>query len=229
MKNGKKSQLVLIDSGTGGINTACSLYKRGYRISLKVVCDTLFFPYGKKEESRLKERIEKIIKKYNDGEVVIACNTAGSLFPHFLSPIQPIKRFIEKNQSKKIAVIATELIKKKGVYKYQHTKIYSSQRDIIQIENGRNKIFLPKRITQDKDILILGCTHFDIKEVISKDKIATVSSADLLAEEIAKRYQLKKENNPCIEILYTGKLTLGILNKILELEEAKIIIRKEEV
>lgn len=112
---------MVFDSGVGGLSIATAIKDILPSVSLVSVMDNGAFPYGKKDEEELIDRIEslliKLLDKFRCDMVVIACNTASTvvlpkLRSRFLIPIvgvvPAIKPASKLSKTKSIGILATE-------------------------------------------------------------------------------------------------------------------------
>ena len=61
-----KDQIVVIDSGLGGLNIFNTLIKQYPNENYIYVADEEYFPYGTKDKYLLSERVQKIIEHFKD-------------------------------------------------------------------------------------------------------------------------------------------------------------------
>ena len=112
-----------MDSGVGGLDTLSSLIVQNPGHNYFYIADLQFFPYGKKDENQIRERLRSLIIQLASKKldaVVLACNTATSVaidylkeqFPDiFFVGIEPclnIKTTIPGYENKKLACIVTQ-------------------------------------------------------------------------------------------------------------------------
>lgn len=114
------SNVLIFDSGVGGLSVYQEVYKKMPFNRYYYVFDNALFPYGILDERDLIKRVNKIIKhcvdKYEIDLVIVACNTAStialeSLRKKILIPIVGVVPAIKTasiiTESKSIALLAT--------------------------------------------------------------------------------------------------------------------------
>ncbi len=116
------SKTVLVfDSGAGGLTIAKEILRRDLNIDLHYLADDAFFPYGKKQDQLLSERIIVVISQAITNSlpdiIVIACNTASTLaltalrsqFPNieFIGVVPAIKPAASTSKTGHIGILAT--------------------------------------------------------------------------------------------------------------------------
>lgn len=190
----KKSYILFIDSGIGGLST---LYETIKVLNNNYIyfADTKFVPYGSKKVSFLHKRLSEIIvkmrKKYDIKIVVLACNTATTTSIKFLRKkfpslkiigTEPAVKVAIDNGFKKPAVIATPQtirhLKARFKFKFKTiscpalaTCIENNLTSNTLLNNFKlNKILYNLTITtQNNDCIVLGCTHYTfIKDKLSR-------------------------------------------------------------
>ncbi|SMF21152.1 glutamate racemase [Pseudobacteriovorax antillogorgiicola] len=116
----QKRQVLVIDSGVGGLTVAKEIMALIPNASIAYFADHGYFPYGDKDEAwlvnRLVDLLRKGITRFNPDVLVIACNTASTtVLPHlrqrFSRPIvgvvPAIKPASQHSQKKQIGLLAT--------------------------------------------------------------------------------------------------------------------------
>jgi glutamate racemase len=114
-------QLLVFDSGFGGLSVARALDKAMPLVNMTYLADHALFPYGNLSEEALIARVESLLsqalKMSHYDAVVIACNTASTialkaLRAAFTLPIvgtvPAIKPACETTKSKMVSVLATK-------------------------------------------------------------------------------------------------------------------------
>lgn len=112
---------LIIDSGVGGLSVASAARVALPELNIAYVADNAWFPYGKRSEAALIERLVHLVEhslRISPGDaVVVACNTASTvvldaLRSQFNVPIvgvvPPIKTAGEVSQSRVVGLLATE-------------------------------------------------------------------------------------------------------------------------
>ncbi len=112
--------IIIYDSGIGGLSIAREIRRTVPDARLSYACDNAFFPYGDKEQTWLKERIttyvQNIVHTTSVDALVVACNTASTLalahlreiydFP-IIGVVPAIKPAAEQSATQDIIVLAT--------------------------------------------------------------------------------------------------------------------------
>jgi glutamate racemase len=113
--------LLVFDSGLGGLTVAREVSKARPDARLVYAADDAFFPYGRKDEPELVERViavmADLIAGHRPDVVVVACNTASTLvLPQlrkrftvpFVGTVPAIKPACAGSLSKLVSVLGTE-------------------------------------------------------------------------------------------------------------------------
>jgi len=113
--------ILLFDSGLGGLTVLREIAKARPDARLIYVADDAFFPYGRRSEPALVERVvavmNELIGTHAPDLVVIACNTASTLvLPHlrarfktpFIGTVPAIKPACAASVSRVVSVFGTE-------------------------------------------------------------------------------------------------------------------------
>ena len=175
--------ILLIDSGSGGINILKECVKVAPRCNFLLFCDAYNIPYGSKTKQELISITEKNLNKINQffkfDIVILACNTLTATvldemrkkFPNiiFIGTVPAIKPAILENEEKDILLIATEATIKnnKLIKKYENSEItFLPLNDLAVLidENLDNldviKPYLKEKIDKRFKAIVLGCTHY---------------------------------------------------------------------
>jgi glutamate racemase len=113
-------QLLIFDSGVGGLSIFQEVIKHSNNVNCYYLSDNAYFPYGELGEkqliSRLTELLDKFVKMYPVDMIVIACNSASTvalkaLRLHFSIPVigvvPAIKPASLKTRNNVIGLVAT--------------------------------------------------------------------------------------------------------------------------
>jgi glutamate racemase len=113
--------ILLFDSGLGGLTVFREVVKARPDARFVYVADDAFFPYGRKAEPELVERVlavmGEIVAAHDPALVTVACNTASTLvLPHlrarfsvpFVGTVPAIKPACAGSVSKLVSVLGTE-------------------------------------------------------------------------------------------------------------------------
>ena len=183
-----KDQIVVIDSGLGGLNIYNTLVNKYPNENYIYVADEAYLPYGTKTKEFLTKRVESIINHFKDSKaIIIACNTASSVLPFMEKKYDNVVGIIELtanhassiNQKGSILVLATNLTIELGEYQ-KYIKL--NNKESIPVKGSdfvtlvENKQTMDDKIYHDEaiklienklsgyigmfDTFICGCTHF---------------------------------------------------------------------
>lgn len=211
----------MFDSGVGGLSVYKEIKKKLPNQKIIYVGDTKRFPYGSKaKETIIQASIECInfLISKNVSQIVIACGTATSQALETVKniykiPIEgiisPTVRYINKNNYKRVGVIATRGTIKSNAWEENIKKVNSK----INVFNKACPLLAPMaeegwidneiaRLTvkeylkdfENLDALVLGCTHFPLFEDIIKEYMPNtdiINTGKIIADEMAE-----EQNNP---------------------------------
>lgn len=206
----------MFDSGVGGLSVYKEIKKKLPNQKIIYVGDTKRFPYGSKaKETIIKASIECInfLISKNVSQIVIACGTATSqaldtVKNIYKIPIEgiisPTVRYIEKNNYKRVGVIATRGTIKSNAWEENIKKANSK----VEVFNKACPLLAPMaeegwtnneiaRLTvkeylkdfENLDALVLGCTHFPLFEDIIKEYMPNtdiINTGKIIANEMAE-------------------------------------------
>ena len=180
----------LFDSGVGGLSILKDLIP--YSSELVYFADTLHLPYGEKTEEELKgycTQIQKFLLSQSVDSIVVACNTASTLFikdSHYkniplFNIITPTVDSALALNPKKIGILATPFTVSSKVYpkllseNIKFENIYQQEAPLLADKIEKNilsldqclpllKKYLNPLIEKNIDTLILGCAHYSFLE-----------------------------------------------------------------
>lgn len=214
----------IFDSGLGGLTVLKVLAQKFPHESFCYLGDIARLPYGNKSPETIRRyglQILKFLKGQNVKALIIACNSASTVFlgEHefeglpLLNVIEPGAKAALKLTQDKIAVLGTSATIRSHAYAETIKKL-SAQTQVLEqacplfvslVEEG----FVDDPITtqvaerylseikkENIQTVILGCTHYpvlkpDLRKVLG-DKVNLVESGDVLAEQLEYLMQLNK-------------------------------------
>lgn len=172
----------VFDSGIGGLTVLKSLLDRFPNNEYIYYGDTKNVPYGNKSIEQLKEFSENIINFLLNKDVdiiVIACGTISSNLSNYLKNkysieiidiITPTINYLNNSNYNKVGVIATTNTIKSNIFinnVYKDVKQVECPQFVPIIENKKYEdldyyfdLYLSN--LKDRDIVVLGCTHYPI-------------------------------------------------------------------
>lgn len=201
--------VLLIDSGSGGINILKECVKVVPKCNYLLFCDAKNIPYGNKSKQELIEITENNLNKIYDffkfDIVILACNTLTATvldemrlkFPNitFIGTVPAIKPAILENEGADILLIATEATIKnnKLINKYKDSGITFLPLNKLAVlidENLDNinciRSYLAENLNSKFKAIVLGCTHYKAVEPLLKDLFPNVKIYDS-ANGVARR------------------------------------------
>ena len=181
--------IVVFDSGLGGLTILKALQKRLPAESFFYFADHAFFPYGARENNEIQQRvlnIARFFEKHSAKAFVIACNTASAAAANVLREkltlpiiaVEPaVKPAVVYSKNNVIAILATPATIKSERFLNLVKKYQADKKIILQacpnlaavIENAKAN---PKALQQElekllpplaqelPDVVVLGCTHY---------------------------------------------------------------------
>ncbi len=219
-----KNPIGIFDSGIGGLSVVRQIKKVLPNESIIYLADKANFPYGEKTPEQIRKLSEKNVKWLLIQKVkliVVACNTATVNTISLLRQKFPLTSFVgmepaakpAARESKKGIIILSSpratkskqlyyLIKKyvKGVKVFnigslELVQAVEEQWNSSKIEITLKKL-IPRKILNQADILVLGCTHFplikdQIQKFVGKD-IKVIDSGEAVAKRVKAVLEEKK-------------------------------------
>lgn len=234
----------VFDSGVGGLSILSACLNHLPSESYLYIADSAYAPYGDKSDEMIRERVLEIVSyliEKGAKAIVIACNTATAAAvkecrEQFSLPIigvEPgLKPAIEKSQSKRVGVLATQYTVTSQKFKRLVSKLKPHAETITAlgcpglvelIENPNSsrqalckllKPYIDQFEASDIDTLALGCTHYGFVEkeisALFKKPVNVIDTSFSIALEIERRlsqHKLLSLSNTTgqVEILTTGK------------------------
>ena len=183
--------VLLIDSGSGGVNILLECLKVCPYANFLMYCDNANLPYGDKSKKTLIEltlqNLKNIQKFFKFDIVVFACNTLTSacieecrkMFPNieFIGTVPAIKVATAKYEENEIVVLATGVTLKHNKLIAKHPRVRTLEMKTLAslIDENLDNLTVCEdylqKILQDVDAkaLVLGCTHYvAVKDILIK-------------------------------------------------------------
>lgn len=220
----------VFDSGIGGLTVLKRLIDKYPNNEYIYYGDTKNIPYGDKTIDELKvlasNIVEFLIEKQVD-MIVIACGTVSSNLRDYLKEkynvkivdiISPVINYLNNSEYEKIGVIATNATINSKIFSRSINKDIKEvacpmfvpiieSNNFSELENSLN---LYLNDLKDRDIIVLGCTHYPIiKDDINKylnNKIKLLNMAECICD-------ITNEGKSSIE-LYFSKIDNKLENNI---------------
>lgn len=204
----------ILDSGTGGENTARELRRLGSSADVLLYLDREHAPYGERSEEELIPLIERgieTLKERGAKRVLLACCTASSAYAR-LSPsareisipiIEPIARHaLRVSRGGKIVLMATERTILSGEFSRllgDRLALSIPAPQLVRLIDGgardgcstqEVKEYLEELLSPMKEleasVLILGCTHFSSLALKIRQTLAELTKNKILIADSAK-------------------------------------------
>ena len=175
-------KVLLIDSGSGGVNVLVECVRVAPFFDYLLFCDNANLPYGDKTGKQLFEitrnNLKKIYKYFKFEIVVFACNTLTAICVEqcrkefsdivFIGTEPAIKPALAKYKEDEILLLATEgtiknckLLKKHPNIRKKAMPTLASQIDHNLDELETLKVFVRNELSERKEkAIVLGCTHY---------------------------------------------------------------------
>lgn len=194
--------IVLVDSGIGGLTLLKRLIKAYPHVTYRYYADNAYHPYGDMDARELKEHLELLCNTFftqGASAVILACNTASTtalthLRKHISAPIFGVKPFLSPPYSRTLITCTPLTADSSTVKKYvkNGASVYANARLAKMIEEvapdfDKLEPYLIKELSPFKvDRVSLGCTHYVyLKDVIERITGAqTTDGYDKLLKEI---------------------------------------------
>lgn len=225
-----KQSIGIFDSGLGGLTVLKVLAQKFPDESFTYLGDIARLPYGNKSPETIRKygnQILKFLKDQNVKALIIACNSASTVFLGedlfegipLLNVIGPGSRAALKISSdKKIAVLGTSATIRSHAYETTLQNLDSSVEVLEEacpllvplVEEGfvQDPItemvlerYLKKVKQQNFKTVILGCTHYPVLrpdlQKVLGPDVRLVESGEVLAEQISKLYVSGDIPKPC--------------------------------
>lgn len=212
--------VLLIDSGSGGVNILKECVKVCPYSNYLLYCDHENLPYGEKSKSELLELTEKNLQKIHSffkfDIVIFACNTLTATCIDemrerykditFIGTVPAIKPALNEFEEKDILLIATKTTIKnnKLIGKYRDSKMKFKALNALAplIDEHLDELdmlcpYLKRQLSGNFKALVLGCTHYSavnnlIKQI--KPNIKVYDSANGVARHLLSFIQDRTVN-----------------------------------
>ena len=201
--------VLLIDSGSGGVNILKECVKVSPYCNYLLYCDHENMPYGEKSKAELIEITEKNLQKirsfFKFDIVIFACNTLTATVIDemrekyknitFIGTVPAIKPALNEFEEKDILLIATKTTIKNnkliGKYRDSEIRFKALSRLAPLIDEHLDELdliypYLKRQLSGDFKALVLGCTHYTAVEKIIKEIKPNVKIFDS-ANGVARR------------------------------------------
>lgn len=201
--------VLLIDSGSGGVNILKECVKVCPYSNYLLYCDHENLPYGEKSKAELIEITEKNLQKIHSffkfNIVIFACNTLTATVIDemreryknitFIGTVPAIKPALNEFKEKDILLIATKTTIKNnkliGKYRDSEIKFKALSKLAPLIDEHLDELdliypYLKRQLSGDFKALVLGCTHYKAVEKIIKEIKPNVKIFDS-ANGVARR------------------------------------------
>lgn len=228
----------IFDSGLGGLTVLKTLSQNFPQESFCYLGDIARLPYGNKSPETIRKyglQIFEYLKKQNVKAIIIACNSASSVFMEdsefegipVLNVITPgTEAALRMSKNHKIGVMGTSATIRSGAYskcirdKNAQIEVTSEASPLLVplVEEGWRdeevtklvlKKYLAPFMQAGVDTLILGCTHYPVlKEQIlsvTQNQMYLVESGEVLSETLKGLFE-QGRLRPC----HSGKGKLNI-------------------
>lgn len=212
----------IFDSGLGGLTVLKTLTKYFPQESFCYLGDIARLPYGNKSPETIRKyglQIFEYLKNQNVKALVIACNSASSVFMEdkefqglpVLNVIGPgTEAALAKTKNLKVGVLGTSATIRSGAYQHcliqgnPQVKVISQASPLLVplVEEGWKdeevtKLVLAKYLApfqaERVDTLILGCTHYPVlKDQIAQimgPGVGLIESGEVLSRKLSHLFQ----------------------------------------
>lgn len=221
-------KVLLIDSGSGGINILKECVKVAPYCDYLLYCDNKNLPYGNKTKEQLLQitfkNLENIYKFFKFKIVIFACNTltctclqeCRDKFKNiiFIGTVPAVKPALEKFDEKDILVLATKTTLEHNQLIKSHKNLQTLYLPTLAKDIDKNLSNLNLLKPKLKKILlgytakavVLGCTHYKAVEKQIKSILGNVQVFDS-ENGVARRLEsflLEKKINYQVQIMLSG-------------------------
>lgn len=201
-------KVLLIDSGSGGVNVLLECIKIAPYCDFLMFCDNANLPYGNRSKSELVSitlnNLKNIQNFFDFDIVILACNTLTSTVIEecrnefegvvFIGVVPAIKTALKEFESKDILVLATKATIENNALIKENSGLQLKAMDTLASDidkNLDNVSVLEKSLEMDLQgvsakAIVLGCTHYvAVRDILQKIfPLAKIYSSE---EGVAKR------------------------------------------
>lgn len=190
--------VLLIDSGSGGINILKECVNVCPHCNYLLFCDSINLPYGTKSKEELieitKSNLEKISTFFRFEIVIFACNTLSATVLEemreiyknitFIGTVPAIKPALLEFKEDEILIIATPTTVKNNILIKKHKVKTLALEDLaVLIDENLDNLnvledYLKKNLQGDFKAIVLGCTHYTALKKLLKDIFPSVKIFD---------------------------------------------------
>lgn len=232
----------VFDSGIGGLTVLRRLIDKYPNNEYIYYGDTKNIPYGDKSIDELKVLASNIVDfliSKNVDMIVIACGTVSSNLSDYLKEkysvkivdiISPVINYLNNSEYEKIGVIATNATINSKVFSKSLNKDIKEvacpmfvpiieSNNLSELENSFNTYL---NDLKDRDIVVLGCTHYPI----IKDEISDYLGNNIKLLDMAECISdITNEGKASIE-LYFSKIDDKLINNVNSILGKKVMQKK---
>lgn len=230
--------ILLIDSGSGGVNILKECVKVVGSGNFLLFCDNKNLPYGSKSKAQLQkitlENLKKIYTFFKFDIVVLACNTLSctclekcrEVFPDkiFIGTVPAIRPALESFKPKDILVLATQTTIKHNILINKNPQVLTRSMPNLACEIDENLDNLSVLETDlraelekySPKAVVLGCTHYKAVESLLKkifgNSLQIFDSANGVARRL-KSFVGADENSKSLQVQIMVSANDEILQK----------------
>lgn len=217
-----KQSIGIFDSGLGGLTVLRVLSQKFPEESFCYLGDIARLPYGNKSPETIRKyglQILKYLKEQNVKALIIACNSASTVFlgenefegVPLLNVIEPgSQAALNVSHDKKIAVLGTSATIRSHAYEMtlkrmdQEVEVTEQACPLLVplveegfVEDPITEMALERYLKDIKEkkigTIILGCTHYPVLKAdlqkVVGDKVHLVESGEVLADQISQLFK----------------------------------------
>ncbi len=222
--------VLLIDSGSGGINILKECVRVAPQCNFLMFCDDKNLPYGNKTKEQLQaitlQNLRDVRRFFKFDIVVLACNTltctcidiCRATFPDvtFIGTVPAVKPALENFSADEILVLATEATLRHNILINKNPNLIlkampklASEIDahLDELDVLKDELCEEFKDVKNEKCCVLGCTHYlavkDILQEILGEKVVFFDSANGVARRL-KHFVGEDENKFQVQFLVTN-------------------------